>query len=171
MINGVLVEKSVKDVTPALQTNSEGLKKVLDELVKQYKRQQDDMEKWKVGLDHSRSIAFITRRTRKSPKNQTKAEASRPSIRAFADYFSFDTEEKQHSGCATIDFRYRIPYSERHQIRLPHSASTPNPVRSPVIDGRIASLVESEPLSPILSFPYHQDMLGRSTLFAYRNRR
>ena len=48
MINGVLVEKTVKDVTPALQTNSEGLKKVLEELVKQYKRQQDDMEKWKV---------------------------------------------------------------------------------------------------------------------------
>lgn len=50
MINGVLVEKTVKDVTPALQTNSEGLKKVLEELVKQYKRQQDDMEKWKVSL-------------------------------------------------------------------------------------------------------------------------
>ena len=48
MINGVLVEKTVKDVTPALQTNSEGLKKVLEELVKQYKRQQEDMEKWKV---------------------------------------------------------------------------------------------------------------------------
>lgn len=50
MINGVLVEKTVKDVTPALQTNSEGLKKVLEELVKQYKRQEDHMEKWKVGL-------------------------------------------------------------------------------------------------------------------------
>ncbi|KAL8745088.1 MAG: hypothetical protein Q9190_002735 [Brigantiaea leucoxantha] len=47
MINGVLVERTVKDVTPALVTNSEGLKKVLEELVKQYKRQQDDMEKWK----------------------------------------------------------------------------------------------------------------------------
>lgn len=50
MVNGVLVEKTVKDVTPALQTNSEGLKKVLEELVKQYKRQQDDMEKWKVNF-------------------------------------------------------------------------------------------------------------------------
>jgi len=48
MINGVLVERTVKDVTPALQMNSEGLKKVLEELVKQYKKQQDDMEKWKV---------------------------------------------------------------------------------------------------------------------------
>lgn len=47
MINGVLVERTVKDVKPALQTNSEGLKKVLEELVKQYKKQQDEMEKWK----------------------------------------------------------------------------------------------------------------------------
>ncbi|MCJ1343870.1 hypothetical protein MMC31_002068 [Peltigera leucophlebia] len=47
MINGVLVERTVKDVMPALETNSEGLKKVLDDLVKQYKRQQEDMEKWK----------------------------------------------------------------------------------------------------------------------------
>ncbi|KAI4223293.1 MAG: hypothetical protein L6R36_005529 [Xanthoria steineri] len=47
MINGVLVERTVKDVLPALQTNSDGLKRVLDELVKQYKRQQEDMEKWK----------------------------------------------------------------------------------------------------------------------------
>lgn len=48
MINGVLVERTVKDVIPALQTNSDGLRKVLDELVKQYKRQQEEMEKWKV---------------------------------------------------------------------------------------------------------------------------
>jgi len=47
MINGVLVERTVKDVVPALQTNAEGLKKVLDDLVKQYKTKQDDLEKWK----------------------------------------------------------------------------------------------------------------------------
>ncbi len=47
MINSVLVERTVKDVKPALQINSEGLKKVLEELVKQYKKQQDEMEKWK----------------------------------------------------------------------------------------------------------------------------
>lgn len=35
------------DVVPALQTNSEGLGKVLEDLVKQYKRQQEEMEKWK----------------------------------------------------------------------------------------------------------------------------
>jgi len=47
MINGVLVERTVQDVIPALQTNSEGLKKVLEDLVKSYKKSQDDMEKWK----------------------------------------------------------------------------------------------------------------------------
>ncbi|QDS68059.1 hypothetical protein FKW77_009808 [Venturia effusa] len=47
MINGVLVERTVKEVVPALKTNSEGLKKVLDELVVQYKGKQDEMEKWK----------------------------------------------------------------------------------------------------------------------------
>lgn len=48
MINGVLVERTVKDVVPALKTNSEGLRKVLDDLVQQYKDKQEEMEKWKV---------------------------------------------------------------------------------------------------------------------------
>lgn len=48
MINGVLVQRTVKDVKPVLETNTEGLKKVLDDLVKQYKQQQEEMEKWKV---------------------------------------------------------------------------------------------------------------------------
>lgn len=48
MINGVLIERTVKDVIPALKTNSDGLKKVLDELLKQYKVKQDELEKWKV---------------------------------------------------------------------------------------------------------------------------
>ena len=59
MINGVLVERTVKDVKPALQTNSEGLKKVLEELVKQYKRQQDDMEKWKVSCRSCMMILLL----------------------------------------------------------------------------------------------------------------
>lgn len=50
MINGVLVERTVKDVVPALKTNSEGLKKVLEDLVKQYNSKQMEMEKWKVSL-------------------------------------------------------------------------------------------------------------------------
>ena len=48
MVNGVLLERTVKEVVPAVRTNSDGLKKILEELVKQYKKQQDDMEKWKV---------------------------------------------------------------------------------------------------------------------------
>jgi polyhydroxyalkanoate synthesis regulator phasin len=48
LINGVLVERTVKDVVPALRTNQEGLRKVLDDLVRQYKTKQDDLEKWKV---------------------------------------------------------------------------------------------------------------------------
>ncbi len=48
LINGVLVERTVKDVVPALKTNREGLGKVLDDLVKQYKTKQDELDKWKV---------------------------------------------------------------------------------------------------------------------------
>lgn len=47
MINGVLVERTVKDVVPALEMTADNLKKVLGELMSQYKKQQDDMEKWK----------------------------------------------------------------------------------------------------------------------------
>jgi len=53
MINGVLIERTVKDVIPALETNSEGLSKVLEDLVKQYKAKQDEMEKWKVSKRQS----------------------------------------------------------------------------------------------------------------------
>ena len=42
------MERTVKDVVPALKTNSEGLKKVLEDLLKQYKSKQEEMEKWKV---------------------------------------------------------------------------------------------------------------------------
>jgi len=48
MINGILVERTVSDVLPALQTNADGLKKVLEDLLKQYRSKQDEMEKWKV---------------------------------------------------------------------------------------------------------------------------
>lgn len=52
MINGVLTERTVKEVVPILKTNSDGLKKALEELVKQYKSKQEEMEKWKVRLIH-----------------------------------------------------------------------------------------------------------------------
>lgn len=48
MINGVLVERTVQDVVPALKTNAEGLKKVLNDLVKQYQTKQEELDKWKV---------------------------------------------------------------------------------------------------------------------------
>jgi chaperonin cofactor prefoldin len=48
MINGVLVERTVKDVIPALKTNSDGLRKVLEDLVKQYNIKKVEMENWKV---------------------------------------------------------------------------------------------------------------------------
>jgi prefoldin subunit 2 len=51
MINGVLVERTVGDVLPQLQSNADNMNKVLVELAKQYKTKQDDMEKWKVRLD------------------------------------------------------------------------------------------------------------------------
>jgi prefoldin subunit 2 len=57
LINGVLVERTVKDVKPALKTNQDGLKKVLDDLVKSYKTKQDDLDKWKVCLIGSLSVA------------------------------------------------------------------------------------------------------------------
>lgn len=48
MINGVLTERTVKDVVPILKSNADNLKDALDNFVKQYKAKQDEMEKWKV---------------------------------------------------------------------------------------------------------------------------
>ncbi|KAE8134091.1 Prefoldin beta-like protein [Aspergillus pseudotamarii] len=47
MVNGVLVERTIKDVLPTLKTNSDGLKQVLEELLKQYKSKQTEMDNWK----------------------------------------------------------------------------------------------------------------------------
>lgn len=59
MVNGVLVERTVKDVLPTLKTNSEGLKQVIDDMLKQYKAKQTELDNWKVrqSLD-SRSKAL-----------------------------------------------------------------------------------------------------------------
>lgn len=35
---------------PSLKTNADGLKQVLDEMVKQYKAKQTEMDTWKVGF-------------------------------------------------------------------------------------------------------------------------
>ncbi|KAF7719905.1 Prefoldin subunit 2 [Penicillium ucsense] len=47
MVNGVLVERTVQDVLPALKTNSDGLKQVLDDMLKQYKNKQNELDNWK----------------------------------------------------------------------------------------------------------------------------
>lgn len=48
LMNGVLVQRTVGDVLPSLKTNYDGLKKVLEELLKQYQQKQAEMETWKV---------------------------------------------------------------------------------------------------------------------------
>ena len=80
MINGVLTERTVKEVVPILQTNSDGLKKALEELVKQYKTKQDEMEKWKVRASCASAmvLAMLSRRTN-----------------------CVATEKEQRSGCST----------------------------------------------------------------------
>ncbi|KAJ5246079.1 hypothetical protein N7468_001062 [Penicillium chermesinum] len=47
MVNGVLVERTVKDVLPTLKTNSDGLKQVLEDMLKQYKTKQTELDSWK----------------------------------------------------------------------------------------------------------------------------
>lgn len=51
LINGVLVERTVEDVIPNLKTNAEGLKKVLEDLVKTYKNKEQELDKWKASFD------------------------------------------------------------------------------------------------------------------------
>jgi len=79
MINGVLVERTVKDVKPALQTNSEGLKQVLDDLVVQYKSKQDEMEKWKVSSGPTIIFFYIAILTVLSKEKEQRH--SRPTIK------------------------------------------------------------------------------------------
>jgi hypothetical protein len=89
MINGVLVERTVKEVVPALKTNSEGLKKVLDELVVQYKGKQDEMEKWKVSVafrgrpDDVPSLPVLHKETRliRPPTTEKEQHSSRAAVR------------------------------------------------------------------------------------------
>lgn len=47
LIGGVLVERTVKDVVPALQTNREGIRKVIASLTEQYKAKEGELEKFK----------------------------------------------------------------------------------------------------------------------------
>jgi prefoldin subunit 2 len=42
LIGGILVQRTVKDVIPALETNYSGIKEVLDTLVKNYKGKEEE---------------------------------------------------------------------------------------------------------------------------------
>ncbi|KAH7916268.1 Prefoldin beta-like protein [Hygrophoropsis aurantiaca] len=47
LIGGVLVERTVKDVVPALQTNRDGIKKVIETLTEQYTTKERDFDNFK----------------------------------------------------------------------------------------------------------------------------
>ncbi|RPA84794.1 hypothetical protein BJ508DRAFT_374112 [Ascobolus immersus RN42] len=47
LVNGVLLEKTVGEVVPDLTTQKEGLAKVLETLVKDYKKKESELEQWK----------------------------------------------------------------------------------------------------------------------------
>ncbi|KAH0839824.1 Prefoldin beta-like protein [Lanmaoa asiatica] len=47
LIGGVLVERTVKDVVPALQTNRDGIKKVITTLTEQIKSKEQEFENFK----------------------------------------------------------------------------------------------------------------------------
>lgn len=46
MIGGALVERTIKDVLPALSTNQSGIKKIMDSLLKEYKNKEKEFEEW-----------------------------------------------------------------------------------------------------------------------------
>ncbi|KAG4303219.1 hypothetical protein PCANB_000611 [Pneumocystis canis] len=46
MIGGVLVEKNVKETLPSLKTNQEKIKSTIEQLLKQYKSQEKQFNKW-----------------------------------------------------------------------------------------------------------------------------
>ncbi|KAJ3555969.1 hypothetical protein NM688_g2288 [Phlebia brevispora] len=47
LVGGVLVERTVKDVVPALQMNRDGIQKVISNLTEQYKSKETDFENFK----------------------------------------------------------------------------------------------------------------------------
>ncbi|KAF4619504.1 hypothetical protein D9613_005279 [Agrocybe pediades] len=47
LVGGVLVERTVKDVNPALRTNRDGILKVMSTLAEQYKTKEKDLDAFK----------------------------------------------------------------------------------------------------------------------------
>lgn len=58
LINGILVERTVEEVVPVLQTNANGLNSVLEGLVKEYKEKQE-MDTWKVYRSYCPSLGMF----------------------------------------------------------------------------------------------------------------
>jgi hypothetical protein len=106
MINGVLVERTVKDVVPALKTNSEGLKKVLEDLVKQYNSKQQEMEKWKVCLISGLWTTRGEKLTRCSTEEEQHPSCS--AITGLRQKWSFGRRLTENSHCVPI-----VPQSRR----------------------------------------------------------
>ncbi|KAI9208318.1 Prefoldin beta-like protein [Polychytrium aggregatum] len=52
LVGGVLVERTVKEVLPAVSTNMDGISKLIQTLAQQYKKKEDDMvefqKKWNI---------------------------------------------------------------------------------------------------------------------------
>lgn len=77
------MEQTVKDVLPALTTNSEGLKKVLEDLVKQYKTKQDELDSWKVCHLSTRELSLAANTTN---RKRTTSRWSSPEVHVVSDY-------------------------------------------------------------------------------------
>jgi hypothetical protein len=117
MVNGVLVERTVQEVLPTLKTNSDGLKQVLEDMLKQYKSKQSELDSWKV---------------RMSRHEESSCSKSSPSYEpgTVLTCFSF-TEEEQHPGCAALmaslfyifiyvsRYRSSVVLSKCESMRLP----------------------------------------------------
>ncbi|TPX67266.1 hypothetical protein SpCBS45565_g03902 [Spizellomyces sp. 'palustris'] len=54
LVGGILVERTVQDVLPAVKTNMDGIQNIIKQLVAQYKKKEQDMEafqkKWNVQI-------------------------------------------------------------------------------------------------------------------------
>ncbi|RHZ69191.1 hypothetical protein Glove_287g10 [Diversispora epigaea] len=57
LVGGVLVERTVKDVLPALQMNYEGIKSIMEQLVQNYKNKEDEF----IAFQKEHNIRVISR--------------------------------------------------------------------------------------------------------------
>jgi hypothetical protein len=88
MVNGVLVERTVQDVLPTLKTNSDGLKQVLEDMLKQYKSKQSELDSWKVRVSRREDFSCLKLSLSHEPGTVLTCLPT--------------TEEEQHPGCAAL---------------------------------------------------------------------